>query len=100
MVMMGGLHIAMDSSKMAGQWLNNSGWDSALVQADVTTLGRADAILKAAMSPYAHQVSACTLYIVQRQGRYRWQSGSSRFYFLVQVCEINRLSPPPIVIVM
>ena len=55
---------------MVGQWLNNSGLDSALVQADVTTRGRADAILKAAhitRSRYAHQVSTCTLYILQRR---------------------------------
>ena len=70
MVMMGGLHIEMASLKMVGHWLNNSGWDSALVQADVTTRGRADAILKAVhitRSRYAHQVSACTLYILQRR---------------------------------
>ena len=69
-VVMGGLHIEMASLKMVGHWLNNSGWDSALVQADVTTRGRADAILKAAhitRSRYAHQVSACALYILQRR---------------------------------
>ena len=70
MVTMGGLHIEMASFKMVGQWLNNSGWDGALVQADVTTRERADAFLKAAhitRSRYAHQVSACTLYILQRR---------------------------------
>ena len=63
MVMMGGLHIEVASLKMVGHWLNNSRWDSALVQADVTTRGRADSILKAAhitRSRYAHQMSACT----------------------------------------
>ena len=69
-VMMGGLHIEMASLKMVGHWLNNSGWDSALVQADITSHGRADAILKAAhitRSRYAHEVSACALYILQRR---------------------------------
>ena len=69
-VMMGGLHIEMASLKMVGHWLNNSGWDSALVQADITSRGRADAILKAAhitRSRYAHEVSACALYILQRR---------------------------------
>ena len=59
-VMMGGLHIEMASLKMVRQWLNNSGWDSALVQADITIRGKADAILKAAYitrSRCAHQVS-------------------------------------------
>ncbi|KAK3750312.1 hypothetical protein QZH41_001772 [Actinostola sp. cb2023] len=57
-VMMGGLHIEMASLKIAGHWLNNSGWVSALVQANVTTSGRADAILKGAhvtRARYAHQ---------------------------------------------
>ena len=41
-----------------------------LVQADITTRGRADSILKAAhitRSRYAHEVSACALYILQRK---------------------------------
>ena len=54
-VMMGGLHLEMASLKMVGHWLDKSGWDSALVQADITR------------SRYAHQVSACALYILQRK---------------------------------
>ena len=67
-VMMGGLHIEMASLKMVGHWLNNSGWDSTLVQADITTRGRADAILRAThitRTRYAHQVSARALFILQ-----------------------------------
>lgn len=66
--MMGGLHIEMAALKMVGHWLKNSGWDAAIVQADLTTSGRADAILKAShitRSRYAHQVSACALHILQ-----------------------------------
>ena len=68
--MMGGLHVEMASLKMIGHWLDENGWDSALVHADITTRGRADGILKAAhitRSRYAHQVSACALYILQRK---------------------------------
>ena len=50
-MMMGGLHTEMTSLKMVGNWLNNSGWDSALVQTDITTSGRVDVILRAALSP-------------------------------------------------
>jgi len=67
-VMLGGLHVKVASSKMVWHWLDKSGWDSALVQADITTRGRADGILKAAhitRSRYVHQVSACALYILQ-----------------------------------
>ena len=69
-VMMGGLHIEMASLKMVWHWLKSSGWDSALVQTDITTSGRADAILKAShitRSRYAHQVSACALHILQQR---------------------------------
>lgn len=69
-VMMGGLHIEMASLKMVGHWLKGSGWDSALVQADITTSGRADAILKAShitRSRYAHQVSACALHMLKQR---------------------------------
>lgn len=69
-VMMGGLHIEMATLKLIGHWLKGSGWDSALVQADVTTRGRAEAILKAShitRSRYAHQISACALHILQKR---------------------------------
>lgn len=64
-VMMGGLHTEMALFNMIRQWLNNSGWDNALVQGDVTREGRADGILKAShitSTRYAHQVSECALY--------------------------------------
>ena len=63
-IMMGGLHIEMNFVKLLGDWLTGSGWTSALVQADITTTGRADAILKCShltRSRYAHQVTAATL---------------------------------------
>jgi len=78
-VMMGGLHIEMAALKMLGHWLSNSGWDAALVQADITTPGRADAILKAShvtRSRYAHQVSACALFICQQQAYQEYLNSS------------------------
>jgi len=47
-VIMGDLHVKMASLKMVGHWLDKSGWDIALVQADITTRGRADGIPKVA----------------------------------------------------
>ena len=75
---MGGLHLEMALLKMVGHWLDKSGWDSALVQADITTRGRADGNLKAAhitRSRYAHQVSACALYILQRKAYKEFTAG-------------------------
>ena len=85
-VMKGGLHVEMTSLKMVGHLLDKSGWDSALVQADITTRGRADGILKAAHITrlrYVHQVSAFTLYILQRKAynEYTASRGSSDIDF-------------------
>ena len=63
-VMMGGLHIEMNFIKLLGDWLTGSGWTTALVQADITTSGRANGILKCqhmTRSRYAHQVTAAAL---------------------------------------
>ncbi len=68
-VMMGGLHIEMAVLRMVGHWLNNSGWANALVQASVTTSGKAEAVIKAShvtRSRYCHQVSACALHLLMR----------------------------------
>lgn len=58
-VHMGGLHIEMAALRLAGQWLNESGWINALVLADVTTQGRAESLINAShvtRTRYAHQV--------------------------------------------
>ena len=47
-IMMGGLHIEMAALKTLGDWLKGSGWPQALVQAEITTPGTADSLLRAA----------------------------------------------------
>lgn len=44
-VMMGALHIEMAALRAVGDWLDGSGWTSALAEADVTTAGRAEALV-------------------------------------------------------
>lgn len=56
---MGGLHIEMAALRVLGRWLDGSGWVDVLVQADITTQGRVEAMLKAAhvkRARYAHEV--------------------------------------------
>ena len=68
-VMLEGLHIEMNILKLLGDWLNGSGWKTALVQAGVTTSGRADAISNGSQvtrARYAHQVTAAVLHLLQR----------------------------------
>lgn len=67
-VMMGGLHIEMNVMKLLGDFLTGSGWTAVLVQSEVTTSGRAEAILKGShvtRSRYVHQVTAATLHLLQ-----------------------------------
>ena len=69
-VVLGGLHIEMCVLKLLGDWLEKCGWDSALVQASITTAGKANAFLKAShvtRTRYAHQVTAAALYFLQKQ---------------------------------
>jgi hypothetical protein len=44
---LGGLHVEMVILKTTGDWLEESGWVGAMVQAGVSTQGKANAILKA-----------------------------------------------------
>ena len=45
--MMGGLHIEMATLKTLGKWLEHGGWTSALVQANITSASKAEAMLSA-----------------------------------------------------
>ena len=67
--MLEGLHIEMNILKLLEDWLNGSGWKTALVQAGVTTCERADAISNGSQvtrARYAHQVTAAVLHLLQR----------------------------------
>ena len=64
-IMFGGLHIELAALKTAGNLLESNGWKGALVQAGITTSGKADSFLKAAhitRTRRAHQVTACVLH--------------------------------------
>ena len=66
-VMLGGLHTEMNVLKLLGDWLQGSGWTSALVHTEVTTQGRADGIFRTShvtRTRYAHQVTAASLHIL------------------------------------
>lgn len=66
-VMLGGLHIEMTALRALGDWLEGSGWISAIMQANVASAGTADSFLKAShvsRTRHAHQVTACSLHIL------------------------------------
>lgn len=58
-IMMGGLHVEMAALKVIGQWLKESGWTEALVEARVTTQGRSQSMLQVSnvsRTRYAYEV--------------------------------------------
>jgi hypothetical protein len=66
-VMLGGLHIEMAALRALGDWLEGSGWTSAIAQANVASAGTADSFLKAShvsRTRHAHQVTACAPHIL------------------------------------
>ena len=68
--MMGGLHIEMAMWNTFGDYLESSGWTSALIQAGIASMGTADSFLKSShltRTRHAHQVSALALYELQQQ---------------------------------
>ncbi|CAG9823856.1 unnamed protein product [Phaedon cochleariae] len=67
-VMMGGLHIEMAIMSMIGSWLTGSGWTDILVDAGVTSPGRAESLLSCShvkRTRYAHQVTVAALVILK-----------------------------------
>jgi len=58
-LMMGGLHVEMAALHAVGKWLDGSGWIGIVVEANVTTPGRANSVLNAShvtRTRYIHQV--------------------------------------------
>lgn len=68
--MLGGLHVEMTMMKVLGDWLEDSGWVEALVQAKVTSPGTAYSFLKAAhvtRTSHVYQVTACCLHFLMKK---------------------------------
>jgi hypothetical protein len=69
-LVLGGLHIEMAFMKTIGDWLDGSGWTTALVNANITSVGRSESMLHAShvsRTRHVHQVTAASLYVLQQQ---------------------------------
>lgn len=56
--------------QLLGNWLEDSGWTNALVQADIASSGTADSFIRASHATktrHAHQVTAATLHTLLQQ---------------------------------
>jgi hypothetical protein len=77
-MMFGGLHVEQAFLKVNGQWLENSGWTAALVDANVATPGTAESFIKVSSitrTRRAHQVTASTLFILLQRAYKRYANG-------------------------
>ena len=75
LIMFGGLHIKIAAFKILGDWLEGSGWTTAICDAGIASSGVADSLLKAAhvtRTRHAHQVTAAALYILRNQAYKRY----------------------------
>lgn len=77
-VMFGGLHIEMAFLKVIGGWLQGSGWTTVLADANVATPGTTESFVKAGSvtrSRQAHQVTACSLFILLQKAYTKYKEG-------------------------
>ena len=77
-VMFGGLHIEMAFLKVIGGWLEGSGWTTVLADANVATPGTAESFIKVSSvtrSRRAHQVTACSLFILLQKAYTKYKDG-------------------------
>ena len=73
--MFGGLHIEIAALKIIGDWLDSSGWTTAISSAGIATGGVADSLLKVThvtRTRRAHQVTAAALFILQHNAYDRY----------------------------
>ena len=69
-IILGGLHIEMAALKVLGDWLDDSGWIEALVEANVASAGTVESFLKAShvkRTRLAHEVTASSLHILLKK---------------------------------
>lgn len=79
---------------MLGDWLEESGWTSALVQADIAGTGTADSFIKVShvtKTRYAHQVTAASLRVLLERAynEYTSQYGEGNIMSLEEWCVVQ-----------
>ena len=97
-IVLGGLHIKMAGLKVIGDWLEDSGWVEALVQAKVASTGTADSFLKAShvtRMRHAHQVTASTLHILLKNAytQRHWHQTANQKLLVTGVKDVSKRSP-------
>ena len=79
-VMLGGLHTEMALWSTLGDILEESGWTTALVEAEIASSGTADSFLKVShltRTRHAHQLTLLTLHKLQQEAFAKFEGNSS-----------------------
>ena len=79
-VMLGGLHTEMAPWSMLGDILEDSGWTTALIEAEVASSGTADSFLKVShltRTRHAHQLTLLTLQKLQQEAFMQFENSAS-----------------------
>ena len=79
-IMFGGLHVEMAALRSIGTLLRDSGWTSAIVEAEVASSGTAESYLSASSvtrTRQAHQITACSLYKLMKKAYHDYRSEES-----------------------
>ena len=79
-IMLGRLHTEMAALRTLGDWLEGSGWKSAITQANIASAGTVDSFHKAkhvSRTRHAHQVTACSLHILMSKAYDEYVQGIS-----------------------
>ena len=66
-VFLGGMHIEMTAFRLLGNWLDSSGWTTAIINSGVAAGGTADSLLAVShfgKTKYAHEVTAAALFVL------------------------------------
>ena len=82
-IMFGGRHIEMAALRSIGTLLRDSGWTSAIVEAEVASSGTTESYLSASSvtrTRQAHQITACSLYKLMKKAYHDYRSEESIAY--------------------
>ena len=96
-VMFDGLHIEMAAFRSLGTLLQNSGRTGTLVEARVASSGSADSFLSASSvtkTRHIHEVTACCLYMLQKEAYYYYSAEENRVLDFDSWCETQRKESP------
>ena len=78
-VFLGGMHVELTAYKCLGNWLEGSGWTTAVTNSGIASGGTADSFLKAShlgRTKHAHQLTAAALYILMDQAYVAYKSST------------------------